>query len=247
MRLLRNLREELSGLVDFIFPPVCPLCGKGLEEGAGSSLCRTCLSELPPLSSPCCPLCSLPFAGPPESDHLCGRCLEERPAFAAVTAYGIYAGLLRDAVQSLKYRDRFHLSRSLGQLLGERVAGRHRSHPFDLVVAVPLHRRRLQERTYNQALLLAGVIGGRLGVPVAAAALRRLRFTLPQQGLTEKERLHNLKGAFALTGDVEGLRVLLVDDVMTTGATARECSRVLVQGGASGVEVAVVARAARHL
>ena len=216
------------------------------REGGGFSFCRNCLAEFPPLVSPFCPLCSLPFPGPPGSDHLCGRCLDDPPAFGAVIAFGIYEGLLREAVQSLKYRDRFHLSRSLGLLVAEKAAERHRLLPFDLVLPVPLHRRRLQERTYNQALLLAESIGGQLRLPVGKNILRRLLPTPPQQGLPERERLRNLKGVFGLGENIEGIRVLLVDDVMTTGATARECSRVLLRGGASTVEVAVVARAARH-
>ncbi|NLC70406.1 MAG: ComF family protein [Desulfuromonadaceae bacterium] len=246
MKLFRALKKELSGLVDFIFPPVCPLCGKGSVDVAGVSFCRNCLADFSPLVSPFCTLCALPFVGPQESDHYCGACITNPPPFSSVTSFGIYEGLLKEAVQTFKYRDKFHLGRPLGRLVAEKVAERHRFCPFDLILPVPLHRRRLQERTYNQALLLAETIGRHLAVPVNSALLRRLRPTPPQQGLSERERLRNLKGVFGLAEKIEGLRVLLVDDVMTTGATARECSQVLLRGGASGVEVAVVARAARH-
>jgi len=243
---VKLLKEELFGLVDFFFPPLCSLCGQRLAEENGLFFCRDCLAKFSPLVSPFCSLCSLPFSGPPGSDHLCGRCLEEPPAFSAVTACGIYEGRLREAVHHLKYREKFQLGRALGFLVAEKTASRHCRQPFDLVVPVPLHRRRLQERTYNQALLLAEAIGRYLAVPVKPNLLRRFRPTAPQQGLTERDRLDNLKGVFDVTEKIEGMRLLLVDDVMTTGATARECGRVLLRGGASSLEVAVVARAARH-
>lgn len=241
-----TFKDEVSGLLEFLFPPVCPLCGAAGVAAGGDSFCRGCLAGFSPLVSPCCPICALPFEGPAGSDHHCGGCLSEPPPFTGVTALGIYQGALAEAVRELKYRERFHLGRPLGRLLAALLAGRHGERPFGLLVPVPLHGERLKERTYNQAQLLAEAIGRHLAVPVASELLRRTRSTPPQQGLSASERLRNLKGAFALRKGLDGERVVLVDDVLTTGATARECSRVLLKGGAAEVEVAVVARAARR-
>jgi len=211
------------------------------------SFCRECLAEMPPLIGPSCPLCALPFAGPAGNDHYCGKCISEPPPFSTVAAFGIYRGLLREAIHAFKYGEKFLLGRPLGGLIAGRIAESGGRFSFDLIVPVPLHPQRLQERTYNQALLLAETVGSRFCVAVDPFLLRRLRPTPPQQGLSERERLGNLKGVFDLNGKVAERRVLLVDDVMTTGATARECSRVLLRGGAREVAVAVVARAARYL
>jgi ComF family protein len=119
--------------------------------------------------------------------------------------------------------------------------------PPDLVIPVPLHLSKLRERTYNQALLLARTLGKTMKLPVAAQGLERTRATLSQQGLKSEDRKRNLKGAFSLRKDVKNLRVLLVDDVLTTGATARECSRMLKKGGANDVKLAVLARAAKFI
>jgi ComF family protein len=117
--------------------------------------------------------------------------------------------------------------------------------PPDMVIPVPLHLSKLRERTYNQSLLLARTLGKTLKLPVVAEGLERTRATLSQQGLKSEERKRNLKGAFYLRQEVKNQRVLLLDDVLTTGTTARECSRILIRGGASDVQVAVLARAAK--
>jgi ComF family protein len=163
-----------------------------------------------------------------------------------VAAAGLYQEGLREAVHRFKFRGDLGLDRPLGELLAEALSGQAAPgwRP-DLVVPVPLHRRRLAERTYNQSLLLARAVARSWRVPVPARLLLRTRATPPQQGLSAEERRRNLRGAFALRQPLGGERVLLVDDVLTTGATARECARVLRDGGAGEVAVAVLARACR--
>lgn len=246
MPLWKDLRAELAGLLDFILPPACPLCGAetpGLKTGR---LCPRCLAGITPLASPHCPRCALPYPAETGSDHLCEGCLREAPPFAAVAAAGIYTGALRDAVHRFKYQDAVHLDLPLSLLLREAVERMLPAFSPDLIVPVPLHPEKIRKRTYNQALLIARRLGKkRISVP--AALLIRTRPTPPQQGLAARQRRRNLQGAFALGASVKGKRILLVDDVLTTGATARECAGVLLDGGAEEVAVAVLARAARHL
>lgn len=241
MAILHRVRRELLGLLDLLLPPACLLCGRELGGSARSGLCSDCRAGIHPIVPPCCPRCALPHGTAGGTDHLCEPCLREAPPFSKVYAAGIYEDTLRLAVQRFKYHGAVDLERPLGRLLAENTDFRP-----DLVVPVPLHRTRLRERTYNQSLLLAKVLGSRRQIPVAGRLLLRTRPTPPQQGLVLRERRRNLKGAFALRNRLDGERVLLVDDVLTTGATARECSRTLLAGGASEVAVAVLARARRH-
>ncbi len=242
MRLVAPLRHAVGELLQLLLPPACPLCGQLLPPGHITSFCPACRKDLPPLVPPACRRCALPFATINGDLHLCETCLrEESPAFARVHAAGLYHGLLREAVHRFKYRGEVGLDQPLGRLLAERLTAPKTA----LLVPVPLHTRRLRERSYNQSLLLARVLSQALGLPVAPTLLQRTRETPPQQGLPASVRRRNLQGAFALAANPAGRQILLVDDVMTTGSTVRECARVLCAGDAAGVEVAIVARAGR--
>jgi ComF family protein len=187
-------------------------------------------------------VCAVAYRSPTPSLHHCEACLRHPPPFVKVHAVGPYAGTLQDAIQRFKYHGQLPLERPLGTLLIETVLRGWGPRP-NLVVAVPLHKNRLRARGYNQALQLARQVGRHLGVPVAPELLRRVRDTAAQQGLDAAARNSNLRGAFAVSHPVSARRILLVDDVMTTGATARECAAVLCAAGASAVEVAVLGRA----
>lgn len=243
MSLAATLRGELLGLLDLLLPRTCPGCGALLREPSAVGLCRHCLLGIIPIVPPFCPRCALPHATEGGVNHLCERCLRDPPPFTVVHAVGLFDEELRQLVHSFKYDGKFQLDQALGQLLVEALPA---ASTFDLLVPVPLHPSRLRERSYNQALLLARVLARRTGKEVLPRLLRRIRATPPQQGLTAEARRRNLKGAFALRVKLDGQRVLLVDDVLTTGATVRECSRVLRDGGAAEVQVAVLARAGRH-
>jgi ComF family protein len=246
LKILAYLKDELLGFVTLLFPPLCPLCRERQLKSLQPGLCDACLGELVPLGSPRCTVCSLPFEGPPGSDHLCASCLKSPPPFSGVTAYGIYSEQFREAIHRFKYEEAFYLHRPLGRLLGAALEKNFTPGSFDLIIPVPLHLSKLRARTYNQSLLLAHTLGKFLRVPVAATRLKRIRPTRSQQGLKSEERRHNLKGAFSLTGNIGNDRILLVDDVLTTGATASECSRILRRAGARDVHVAVLARASKH-
>jgi ComF family protein len=177
-------------------------------------------------------------------DHLCGQCLQRQWHFGSARALGLYEGTIREAIHQLKYGGKAFLTKSLVGLLDK-------GYPFidypsyDLLVPVPLHRKRLRERGFNQALLLGSAVGRKMGVPCAGFALKKTRWSEPQIHLSPKEREGNVKGSFSVVDpeDIRGKRVLLVDDVMTTGSTVNECARELLKAGAEEVDVFTLARA----
>jgi ComF family protein len=238
------LHREVLGLADLCFPAVCPLCRQALH--VSSLFCSSCLEAIIPIASPRCSRCDLPFAAVDGGDHLCQSCLQDPPAFLWARSVGLYEGSLRRAVQKFKYEGDFNLHRPLAALMKNALQDPLGDFSPDLLLPVPLYVGRLRQRSYNQALLLARALGGSWQLPVASRLLLRVRPTPPQIQLKAAQRRRNLRGAFALRRSLQGERVLLIDDVMTTGATARECSRTLLDGGAGEVAVAVLARARLH-
>jgi len=142
----------------------------------------------------------------------------------------------------LKHRNQLALAKPLGLILGKVFINAEPGFPLDYIVPVPLHPHRLRQRGYNQALEIARPLSRQLGLPIETGRLQRSRRTPPQQGLPSDQRSRNLRNAFGLIGQVTGARILLVDDIMTTGETVRECCRTLLQGGAEEIQVAVVGR-----
>lgn len=240
------LRRELTGLLDLLLPAACPWCRRPLGPSPHPTFCPACQSALLPPAGSCCPRCALPYPTEGGSDHHCEACLRQPPPFARIHALGVYADSLRQAITAFKYQGRIELDRPLGRLLAEHLRQRVDPAGFDLILPVPLHPSRLRQRSYNQSLLLARVLSRELRCPLEPRRLRRLRPTPPQQGLSAALRQANLRQAFALSHPLQGQHILLVDDVVTTTATARECSQVLLAGGAGSVTLAVLARAGRH-
>ena len=215
-------------LLDLCFPPRCAACD-ALSE---APFCATCAHSLYPVESPMCPLCGTPFDG--GVDHLCAACAAHPPPFARARATLRYGGEVQRALLRLKFAGRPDLARRLAPYLPPLPA-------CDLVVPVPLGRRRLAQREYNQALLLARAAWPR--APIDPYALSRTYDTPPQASLKGAERRRGLRGAFlAVERRVGGKRVVLVDDVLTTGTTAAECARALRRAGAVRVEVVTLAR-----
>jgi ComF family protein len=216
-----------------IFPARCLGCGR-----RGVTFCPACWDALPRLHPPYCPRCSRPE----RSGTHCRDCRRASPALAAVRAACAYGGAAGLAVRRLKYSQERHLVEPLARLLLECLAARPLT--VDALVAVPLDGARARERGYNQAALLAAPVAEALGVPLAPTWLRRSRPTRPQVGLSARERRANVRGAFICPepAPVAGRRVLLVDDVMTTGATLEACAEALVAAGAAGAWGLVVAR-----
>lgn len=209
----------------------CVLCGAASEV----SLCPACTADLPCQPEASCPICALPT---PQGE-VCGACLKRPPAFSHTLAAYSYGFPVDVLIHALKYGGNL----SLAPLLAERLASlaRKRECP-DLLIPMPLHRTRLLERGFNQALEIGRTIAAELRIPVEVSACRRIRNTTGQTGLSWQERRRNVRGAFVCDVDLTGKRIAVLDDVMTTGATVDEVSRVLRRRGAADVSTWVVAR-----
>jgi ComF family protein len=229
----------LEATFDLLFPSRCGDCDALLPTRA--AFCAPCAAQVEPLPHPRCTICALPFQGTGD-DHPCGSCLARPPAFAAVIAPYTYGGPVAGAVCRLKYAAQTDLAAPLVREIVPRLSG-----PFDRVVPVPLHSTRLRERGFNQAALLAAPLAAALESRLETRALVRRRPTAPQAGLGRTARRRNVRGAFAVTPSarerLEGERILLVDDVVTTAETVAACARVLRRAGVAEVVVAAVARA----
>jgi ComF family protein len=227
------LARAAQAVLDVLFPPRCVACG---EQGA--FLCRACRETMPRALPPRCPSCWQPE----RRGEMCGRCAQARPAFAGARSLYLYEGAVREAVHALKYN---HLS-GLARPMAEVMAGYLEAEalPVDLVVPVPLFGRRQRLRGYNQSALLARELSRLGGLPLAERGLARRRNTPPQARSVDAEaRRRNVAGAFAADRRrVEGRRVLLIDDVMTTGATLDACAQALRQAGAASVWALTFAR-----
>ena len=216
-----------------LLPHRCLVCG---ERGAGDDLCALCRTALP-WNRQACRRCGLPL---PQSEPACGHCLKSPPPFAATRAAFVYAFPL----DRLLLRFKFHGDLAAGRLLADLFCdGLGNGEMPQAVLPVPLHPTRLRERGYDQALELAKVMARRHRIPLHRTGLRRVRGTARQSELGLAARQRNLRGAFAIAGDRLPSHVALIDDVMTTGATLRECAQTLLRGGVERVDVWVVARA----
>jgi len=243
LSLTGRLKLLLGLAADLFLPRRCHLCGAFLDPEAGQELiCPNCLSRLVRPRRPACLVCGRPFDSPLGQDRVCESCFTEPPAYAAARYLAEYQTPLAEAIRSFKYAGRVELAASLGGLL----AGFEPQPPlparFDLILPVPLHPRRLRRRGFNQAALLARRLD-RLG-EVADGILVRQRHTEQQTGLNARQRRENVKAAFALVRPdrVRNKEILIVDDVLTTGATVEECARTLRRARAGAVYVLTLAR-----
>lgn len=225
----------ISRLLNTLYPSKCPLCGSAPDIFIHSPICTPCWSKIKRYAGPSCRICAMPFSS--EYSNICGQCLKKAPPFLKVINYGLYEGALAEAINQLKFHGVKRLSKPLGILLQ-----RLDLPAMDGIVPVPLSIKGLRERGFNQSLLIARVISKEIKVPLLMDILLKKKETPPQVGLSAKERLLNLKNAFEVKGNVDGLRLLLIDDVMTTGATVTECSKVLMKAGAKEVIVLTLAR-----
>lgn len=235
----------LRAFFDILFPPLCHICRSCIPAAGPLHICTGCRDAISPISSPLCDLCGKPFATIGGADHRCGACSLSSPRFDAARAATLFDGPVRDMIHRFKYDRRVQLARPLGLLAAEILASWAAATAADLVVPVPLHVRRLRQRGFNQAILLGQVLARQWHLPLDRTCLRRIRWTEPQVNLAAAERAANVRGAFAVKAPsrVEGRRIILVDDVYTTGSTVAECARVLKGAGAGDVLVVTVARA----
>ena len=244
---MASVKRFIHALLDVILPPICHICHTFIPNAGTLHICPTCRDRLPLVSSPLCSICGIPFAGT-GGDHRCGACLIHPPHFDAARAHFLYEGAIRDLIHSFKYNHHTQLRNPLSFLTLEGVRGFVAEHNPHLIVPVPLHRSRLRQRGFNQAVLLGRVLSRQLSIPMLTDTLVRTRPTEPQIELPAAERRLTVKGAFSVTRPdrVAGKRILLLDDVMTTGSTMDECAKELKRVGADVVIAATIARTARQ-
>jgi ComF family protein len=244
MRMTAWIRAAGRGALDLLYPRVCLLCLKGLSGTDRHYLCDPCESALPRFGPEACPKCGQGLGPGAIVESRCLDCWGRSLAFEGAVAFGPYQDALRDLILRFKLGGERVLARDLGRLLAGRAAADARTGDADAIVPVPLHPQTERHRGYNQAALLAEALGRRLGKPVLLRTLAKVRATEPQATLEAARRSANVEGAYGVRRPdrVSGRRLILVDDVMTTGSTADEAARALRQAGAKGVFVAVVAR-----
>lgn len=260
----RRVDAVLEALRAAVFPARCLQCRRllpaaarvaGLPEPAPAEedllhpyFCRDCRSAVTPVEPPLCPRCGIMFKSRDGVDHLCGRCMEQAPPYHMARAAFVYDRSFVEVIHCFKYKGKTRLARPLGLFLWRAFCRHWEGQTVDLVLPIPLHRQRLRRRGFNQSDLLlrewerhwppAAV------PPIVSDVLERAKTAVPQAGLGRRERESNIRGVFAVRRpeQVKGRHILVVDDVITTGATAGECARVLLASGAARVDVLALAR-----
>jgi len=231
-------RVVVDPLLSLIFPAACPACGLPLDSPASGPLCEPCWTQLPRHSDSACD-CGAPLPGP--DSELCGRCRRGLAEFERGASLGPYTGALRVAIHQLKYSGKRRVAKRLAEQMS-RLGSVQRALAGDpLLIPVPLHPSRGAERGFNQAALLAAALARPRGLAVLDGLIR-VRDTPPQTGRSAAARRHNVAGAFQATRRFRNRDVILVDDVLTTGATARACAKTLRRAGARSVGLLTVAR-----
>lgn len=232
-------------LVDVALPPQCLACRTRVSEAGG--LCASCWSQLQLIEQPVCRRLGTPMAYEEGPDSLSAEAIADPPKFDRCRSVAVFDDIARRLVHGLKYRDELELAAWIGRWMAR--AGAELLADADLIAPVPLHRRRLWGRRYNQAALLGAELSRAGAVPMVGDALVRPRATRQQVGLSTRDRARNVRGAFRVTQSGERLvhdrRVLVVDDVFTTGATLNASARALLQAGAASVDALVFARVVR--
>ncbi|MDR3493439.1 MAG: ComF family protein [Ancalomicrobiaceae bacterium] len=229
--------------IDWVLPPVCAACGGPVADP--EALCGTCWGALQFIERPYCERLGIPFGYDLGPGALSAEAIASPPPFNRARAAVIYGGPARDLVHALKYHDRPELAAMLGRMMAR--AGREILGDADLLIPIPLHRWRLFTRKFNQSALLAQAVGRESGVKVDLDCLDRIKATRPQVGLSGRDRLENVRGAFGVASAnrirVAGRRIVLIDDAYTTGATIGAATRALQRAGVGNVDVLTFARA----
>ena len=240
-RVAAPFRALFGHALDLALPTLCPACREPVAE---NGLCAPCWSKLSLIAPPYCERLGIPFAYDPGPGVISMQAIADPPAYHRARAAVRYDDVARKLVHALKYGDRHDLAPTMGRWMAR--AGRELLDSADALIPVPLHWRRLWARRFNQSALLAGAVSDVSGVSVADLALKRVKATAQQVGLTQAERAQNVQGAFQVPAErkaeIAGRRLVLVDDVLTSGATSDACARALLRAGARSVDLLVFAR-----
>lgn len=229
-------------ILDIIYPPRCISCGSGVHENG--NICSICWGDINFISDPQCHICGFPFDFQAGEKALCGGCMKDKPYFAKARAVFIYDDASSHMVTSFKYSDRIESRAFYARWMGR--VGAQMLQEADYIVPVPLHYRKLLLRKYNQAALLAIELKKSFGTKMLVNGLVRRKYTISQAGFNRRLRFKNISGVFKINpkfiADIKDKNILLVDDVITTGATANECAKILLKAGAARVEVLTLAK-----
>jgi len=217
------------------FKQICTLCAS--HDGGDLGICQPCLHDLPWHGAPQCPQCALPTDG-----NICGSCLNSPPDFDATHALFTYDYPVDGLLQHYKYKETLHLANTFSALMASKQSLHTPQKPIDLIIPMPMHAKRLKERGFNQALEIARLVSKQLKIKLDYTTCQRTKYTPPQASLHLKERFKNICGAFDCLQKLPDLRIAIVDDVMTTGASLNELAKTLKQAGATHVECWVIAR-----
>ena len=263
---LNLLRPAALSVKKAIFPPRCLVCGALFHAQVRPDenmadvfktlmapfLCSTCALGFLPVKPPICPWCGIMFKSRQGEDHICGECVASPKRFRIARSAGIYEKALMSVIHGFKYKGKIQLARPLGTILFSSFVSHWGGYGIDAIVPVPLHHRKLKIRGFNPSLLmvrnwklLASIRSVNLpNPPIVRDVLAKIKWTIPQTGLARKKRKQNVKNSFAVkdSSKIEGKRILLIDDVYTTGATANECTKMLLKSGARYVDVLTLAR-----
>jgi ComF family protein len=231
----RHIVDTREGLLDLVYPPFCVVCEKAVSQ----YLCPDCVEKIQLIDYPYCRVC-----GAPSETARCVECREREFAFDSGRSAGVFEGVLREAIHALKYSFHRPVADPLGDLMAERCSRLYLAGKADLVVPVPIHRSRMLVRGFNQSEELARRMCARISLPVDPGVLYQARKTRHQVDLPQDQRESNVRGAFVVRDPprIQGKRVLLIDDVFTTGATLNEAASVLKKAGATSVHVYTLAR-----
>lgn len=234
--------------LDLLFPPTCLLCKRDTSKSRFKEVCDSCLDEIRPLEPPFCRVCALPINSEQMMNSpVCPDCDKGETYFDRIHAPFIYTGNTVKMVRDLKFKSLHALARVMGELMLEHIRDKEEFSNFDLIAPIPVHTTTLKKRGFNQTLLIAKKIGKELGIPVRDILIKLA--STPQEGLKWEERITNPLGSFDIKkgwkGMLKGSQILLIEDVVTTGSTVKECSRILKGEGADRVCILAFARVPR--
>jgi len=223
-------------VLNTLFPETCPVCHEASSDHTTAPICTGCWDSINPYKGPKCGKCGIPLDS--DSSIICGECIKDEPAYNSVRSFGLYKGPLRKAINLLKYHNMKRLSKPLSKVMLQMDIPK-----ADAVIPIPLYKDRLRQREFNQSALLAKYTAKNTGAALLVDCLVKIKDTKPQVGLSSRERRRNIKNAFDVEKKefIKGKDILLMDDVITTGATVRECSRVLKKAGAANIYVLALA------
>jgi ComF family protein len=232
-----------ESLLSLLFPRLCHFCDS-LAALRSTSLCEPCQEALKPIGPGICSQCGLPFAGlAKDRGMLCGRCLTHPPPYSRARYGFMYMDGLKEGIVRFKYGGRLYLGTTLGKLLVDAFSRSFSELDHDVIVPVPIHRKRLVARGFNQVIVMGEHLSRATGIPMDRSCFEKIRDTPPQVGLTRQERLKNLHKSFEVIRQsaIAGKRVLLIDDVATTGSTIAEAAKTLLAAGAARADALVLA------